>query len=151
MPASKSDWQALARARLKKLLSRARKLPGLSKRTWSIEVEFLSAPAMRKLNRSFRKKNYATDVLSFPAPRIFQKGQKGLKGGTLGELVICLPVLKRQARQFGHSPEEELDVLLAHGLLHLLGLDHERSAKEARRMAALEQKLLKGLGLLARG
>ncbi len=91
---------------------------------------------MRQLNREYRKKNYATDVLSFPSPDVFRIQ------GYLGELVVCLPVLKRQAREQGHSQKAELEVLLVHGVLHLLGMDHEKSQKEARRMARWEKKLL---------
>lgn len=100
---------------------------------------------MKRLNAGYRKKSYATDVLSFAAPEPFRSQ------GWLGELVVCAPVLERQARELKHSSELELDVLLAHGLLHLLGLDHERGPAEARRMAKLEARLLEGQGLIARG
>ncbi len=60
----------------------------------------------------------------------------------LGELVICLPTLKAQAKAEGHAPEVELNVLLAHGLLHLLGLDHERGAREAATQRRWENRLL---------
>jgi rRNA maturation RNase YbeY len=100
---------------------------------------------MKRLNSGYRKKSYATDVLSFGAPEPFRSQ------GWLGELVVCAPVLERQAREQGHSGERELDVLLAHGLLHLLGLDHERSQAEAERMSRLESRLLSGQGLTARG
>jgi rRNA maturation RNase YbeY len=75
----------------------------------------------------------------------------------LGELVICEPILKSQAREQGHSPERELEVLLAHGLLHLLGFDHELGEKEARIMKKWEDLLVerrvtsaKGSGLISR-
>jgi probable rRNA maturation factor len=99
---------------------------------------------MSRLNRSYRGKTYATDVLSFPAPPVFRRQ------GHLGELIICLPVLKSQARELGHSAETELDVLLVHGLLHLLGMDHEKGGKAARVMRLWETRLLKGKGLIAR-
>jgi probable rRNA maturation factor len=62
--------------------------------------------------------------------------------GYLGELVVALPVLKSQARELKHSPETELSVLLSHGILHLLGMDHEKGKKPAREQAAWEQRLL---------
>ena len=92
---------------------------------------------MRRLNRGYRKKDYATDVLSFPAPAIFRR-----EGGVLGELVLCTAVLKQQAREQGHSPARELDVLIVHGILHLLDFDHERGPKAAAEMARWEARLL---------
>lgn len=97
---------------------------------------------MTKLNRKYRGKAHATDVLSFSAP----KWVRAI--GFLGELVISVPVLKRQAHDFGHSQALELDILLVHGLLHLLGWDHERSKREARLMADCERTCLKRLGVI---
>ena len=71
---------------------------------------------MRTLNRRFRRIDRPTDVLSFPS------GAPGF----LGDLVIDVPYAARQARRRGHSEEREIRILLAHGLLHLLGYDHER-------------------------
>lgn len=105
-----------------------------------VDVQLVTGPAMRRLNRQYRKKNRLTDVLSFPAPKVFRRQ------GHLGELVICLPVLKAQAREQRHSARRELDVLLCHGYLHLLGFDHERGPAAARAMAKWEQKLLGTLG-----
>jgi len=96
---------------------------------------------MKKLNHAWRKKNYATDVLSFPAPEVF------FELGNLGELVICLPVMKKQAREHKHPLEQELDVLLVHGILHLMGFDHELGPKEAKLMQKWENSLLRGEGL----
>ena len=70
---------------------------------------------MRSLNRTWRRKDRPTDVLSFPS------GEPGL----LGDIAVDLPYAARQARARGHATERELQVLLAHGLLHLLGHDHE--------------------------
>ena len=71
---------------------------------------------MRRLNRQFRGKDYTTDVLSFPAPAPVPH---------LGDLAISVQRARAQARQFGHAPEEEVRILMLHGLLHLLGMDHE--------------------------
>jgi probable rRNA maturation factor len=142
---SKVITLAQAERRLAKFLERARATPALARRLkldrkipWQAEVQLVSGPVMKKLNAQYRGKDYATDVLSFPAPAPF------LKQGQLGELVICRSVLARQAREQGHSVSNELDVLLAHGLLHLLGWDHERSSREASAQARLEQRLLTG-------
>ncbi len=99
---------------------------------------------MRRLNRDWRGKTGVTDVLSFPSPEPFRSQ------GFLGELVVCAPVLEAQAAELGHSADLELDVLLAHGLLHLLGLDHERGAREATQMARWERRILRSGGLIER-
>lgn len=144
------DWGSLAERRLRGVVRRAWTVPGLralapSPVTWRVGVRVVSGPQMRKLNYRYRKKNYTTDVLSFPAPEPFYSQ------GWIGELVVCIPVLKAQARELGHSERRELEVLLAHGLLHLLGLDHEKSRAEARKMARLEARLLgRAMGLIGR-
>lgn len=91
---------------------------------------------MVKLNGHYRGKQKATDILSFSAVGPFRDQ------GILGELVICLPVLRSQARLLKHSEKWETAVLLVHGVLHLLNLDHERGGREARLMARWEAKLL---------
>jgi probable rRNA maturation factor len=94
-------------------------------------VVFLDTADARKLNRQFRQRNYATDVLSF-APT---------DGTQLGELVICPQVVRRQALEHGWSFQIELSYMVLHGVLHLLGYDHEGSARQARRMFALQDKI----------
>jgi probable rRNA maturation factor len=84
----------------------------------SLSVLLCGDARMRTLNRRFRRVSLATDVLSFPS-----EAKKFL--GFLGDLVIDVPYAARQARARGHSLERELKILLAHGLLHLLGYDHE--------------------------
>ena len=104
-----------------------------------VEVVFVDDQEIRSLNQRFRGIDAATDVLSFPA----QEGEP--MPGTeleLGSLVISLPTAKTQARQLGHSDDEEIAVLTAHGLMHLLGFDHERDEASAREMAELEMSLL---------
>ncbi len=81
---------------------------------------FRSARQMQKLNTTFRNKKKPTDVLSF------ESGDPM----TLGELVFCLPVLIKQAKQQKHSLDQELQYMTIHGLLHLLGYDHESSQAE---------------------
>jgi probable rRNA maturation factor len=71
---------------------------------------------LTRLNRRFRGRNYATDVLSFPS---------GGPAGPLGDLAISLDRAKEQARRHGHSLTEEIKILMLHGVLHLLGMDHE--------------------------
>lgn len=101
------------------------------------DISLVTSRRMQGLNLKFRGKNQPTDVLSFEAPEFYRAH------GLLGELVICLPVLHAQSREQGHSAKNELDVLLVHGALHLLGLDHERGARELAQMRRLEAKILK--------
>lgn len=118
---------------------RAAKLDGLE-----LGVTFVHDLEMRALNRAWRARDKATDVLSFAA----QEGERVL--GTelvLGDLVISVDTARRQARALGHTLDVELAVLVAHGLCHLAGLDHERGAVEARIQAACEQTLLACAGI----
>ena len=140
--------ELLAEVRLKKLLQVGQSLPELAgrgplrrsrlslKKPWVVRLEWASRALMTRLNGEFRGKAYPTDVLSFPAPEPFWSL------GVLGDLVICMPVLKAQARELKHTPEGEMEVLLVHGFLHLLGFDHEKSASQAQLMAQWERKLL---------
>jgi len=97
-------------------------------------VAIVSDARVRALNRQYRRKDTATDVLSFPSD----------ERGYLGDVVIAAGVAKRQAREAGHPLTTELRVLALHGLLHLLGYDHERDDD---RMARLERRLRKRGGL----
>jgi len=132
--------ESQARLKLRSIVRKARALPALRRRcparSWEVDVAFVGAPEMKQLNSHYRGKRYATDILSFEAPSAFRKQ------GLLGELVICGPVLRRQAREQGHAMSRELEVLLAHGVLHLLGFDHEKGARQAREMAQWEARLL---------
>jgi len=102
-------------------------------------VAIVSDARVRTLNRKFRKKDTPTDVLSFPAfaPSALRRG-RAREGDYLGDVVIAEGVAKRQAREAGHSLATELRVLALHGLLHLLGYDHEH---DDGRMARFERRL----------
>lgn len=107
-----------------------------------LSLLFTGDRAMRTLNRAYRGIDKTTDVLSFS---LREGSLPGIHAGLLGDIVISVPAAFRQAGEAGHSLDEELDRLLIHGLLHLLGYDHERSDKEARRMRRKERQLLKKL------
>lgn len=96
--------------------------------TGALTIALVSDARIRALNRRFRGKDRATDVLSFPA------GEPGV----LGDVVIAAGVAARQAVQAGHSLQAEVRVLALHGLLHLLGYDHQH---DDGRMARLERRL----------
>ena len=94
---------------------------------------------MRSLNRRYRGKDRTTDVLSFS----FREGAfGGLQHRMLGDIVISVPAARRQANAAGETFQSEMDRLLVHGLLHLLGYDHERGAAKARKMTGEERRLL---------
>ncbi|MEO6922673.1 MAG: rRNA maturation RNase YbeY [Bryocella sp.] len=103
------------------------------------EVSVLLADdrVLRRLNRDFRGKNKATDVLSFPAP-------EELARTVAGDLAISLETALQQAEEYGHSLRDEVRILLLHGLLHLKGFDHETDDGE---MAACEAVLRRELRL----
>lgn len=92
------------------------------------------------LNRTWRNKDYATNVLSFPAEL-----PPEINSSLLGDLVICAPVVRREAEAQGKRLEAHWAHLVVHGTLHLLGFDHEEEA-EAQQMEALETAILAGLG-----
>jgi probable rRNA maturation factor len=100
----------------------------------TMTVAIVSDARVRALNRKFRKKDKATDVLSFPSE----------EPDYIGDVVISSGVAARQARAAGHSLATELRVLALHGLLHLLGYDHERDDGQ---MARLERRLRRQGGL----
>lgn len=107
----------------------------------TVNVAMVSDARIRALNRTYRKKNHATDVLSFPAnpqPPIPNPSR------FLGDIVIARGVARRQAREAGHAEAVELRILALHGLLHLLGYDHER---DNGRMSRLERRLRRRGGL----
>jgi len=102
-----------------------------------VTVLLTTDAAIRKLNRQFRGKNKATDVLSFPADTLVQKQEKG-------DLAISVDKARKQAREQGHALACELQILMLHGLLHLAGYDHETDDGG---MARREMKLRAKLGL----
>lgn len=104
--------------------------------TDGLTVVFLSKERARALNLKYRGKNYATDILSFEAPAA---------GRGLGELVLCETVLRKQAKDNKLSFKRELDYMLIHGFLHLLGYDHEKSRREELKMVKLQDKLFQKL------
>ena len=106
-------------------------------------IMFVGDQRMRSLNRQYRGKDRTTDVLAF-AMREAPRSSAGL----LGDVVIAVPTAARQAKQGQRSLDEELTVLLVHGILHLCGYDHERSEKEARRMHRRERMILRSLARL---
>ena len=99
----------------------------------------------RALNRHYRGKDYATNVLSFPA-ELPEGLPEDFHMPLLGDLVICAPVVAREAREQGKSPAAHYAHLTVHGTLHLLGWDHDEE-REAEAMEQLEREILDALGI----
>jgi probable rRNA maturation factor len=96
-------------------------------------IELVGDHRMQRLNREYRSRNVPTDVLAFS-----QREAAGPRSSLLGDVVISVHTALRQAHARHHSADEELAVLLIHGILHLCGYDHERGEPEARRMRRRE-------------
>ena len=103
----------------------------------SLSILLCGDARMRTLNRTWRRKDRSTDVLSFPS---LEESSSSLSSSSfLGDLVIDVAYAGRQARRRGHAVSREVQILLAHGLLHLLGYDHE---KDDGRMFRLQRRLI---------
>jgi probable rRNA maturation factor len=124
----------LSKSGLTRFLNRARAAVGID---GDVEVLLTSDAELKRLNRSFRGKNKATDVLSFPTP-------EEIAHEHAGDLAISLDTAARQAATYGHTLRDEVRILLLHGLLHLSGEDHETDNGE---MAARESELRRELRL----
>jgi len=136
-------WRAwgLSRSGLSRFLKSAQAAVGLE---GEVEVLLAGDRTLRRLNREYRGKDKATDVLSFPAA-------EELAGKYGGDLAISLETAKRQAEEHGHGLRDEVRVLLLHGLLHLSGMDHEVDGGEmAAREGLLRERLRLPNGLIAR-
>ena len=104
-------------------------------------IRLVDAAESRELNRRYRGKDRSTNVLSFPAdlPSV-------VKSPLLGDLVICAPLVAQEAREQGKDTEHHWAHLVVHGVLHLVGYDHQNET-EAVTMEAAERKILAGMGL----
>ena len=101
----------------------------------TLVIAFVSESEMKHLNSTFRGKNRLTDVLSFESD----------EPEVLGELAICPQVISAQAKEHGLKVREEMGYMILHGFLHLLGFDHEKSEKEAKKMFSLQDAVFETL------
>ena len=104
-----------------------------------LSVVFVNDEGMRSLNRAYRSKDRSTNVLAFPQCQTYP-GEPQTQ--MLGDIVISLPTAAREAEELGQSLEERVVFLLAHGLLHLLGYDHEGPESQRLCMERREQEIL---------
>jgi len=126
------------RSRVRRVLERAAE--ELAEGCREVSILFCGDTKMALLNRRYRRRNRSTDVLAFPAA----PGAPAF----LGDIVISVPYARRQARRRGEPAAREIDRLLVHGYLHLLGYDHETDEGQ---MDALEAKLRLRLGIAEAG
>jgi probable rRNA maturation factor len=126
---------------LNRFVTRARRAAGVKGK---VNVLLTSSAEMKSLNRRFRGKDKPTDVLSFPA-------EPAAKQKFAGEIAIAADIAAQNARALGHSPAQEIKILVLHGMLHLRGYDHEcDNGQMARREKQLRAQLHLPLGLIER-
>jgi probable rRNA maturation factor len=108
-----------------------------------LSLDLIGDRRMQRLNREYRKQDRTTDVLAFSTREADVPTRHVCRTSPLGDVVISLPTAIRQAQAVNRSVDEELAILLVHGVLHLCGYDHERNVREAERMSRQEQIVLR--------
>lgn len=106
------------------------------KKSGNVSIVIINSELMKEMNFKYRMKNYVTDVLSFESD----------ENRYLGDIFICLKKVYEQAEEFRHSAEREYAFLLVHGILHLLGFDHENSEQE-KEMFTFQERILNDSGI----
>lgn len=118
-------------------------LKKLNKNNVNFSITFVGRRYIRKINKEYRNINKITDVISFA----FLDNHDKVNTEMLGDIFICIPRMKKQARMYGHSEKRELAFLTLHGLLHLLGYDHQK-IKEEKIMFDLQDEILNELKII---
>lgn len=109
-----------------------------------VSIVFVDKDEIQELNREYRGIDKVTDVISFAFEDTENKLPDSVR--VLGDIYICIPRMKKQAKEYGHGEKRELSFLTVHGLLHLLGYDH-MSEEEEKIMFSLQDEILDGLGI----
>lgn len=116
---------------------------GLHEHAVGLSLRMVSEDEICQLNKTYRNKDVPTDVLSFPIYDGLVDSKMAVRDILeLGDLVICMNVAKAKAEAHEKSLQEEVSFLVVHGLLHLLGYDHERSAEEEERMFGIQDQII---------
>ena len=128
--------QTVDKVNARKIKNSIRKILRLLNKNLNLSIVFVSPAVMKRINQKWRNKNTVTDILSFgnlslPVKQAFD-----------GELILCLKQIKKQAQKIKRPQEKELVWLLIHGILHVLGYNHQ-SEKEEKRMNSLAQFIFK--------
>ena len=138
--------ELVRRAAGRKISSRRLKLVALAllqlakREEAELSLALVGNAEMQKLNARYRRKDYPTDVLSFPAAKNLPR-----ETPLLGDVIISVDKAAEQAKEQQRTLDQEIATLLSHGIVHLLGYDHERSAKDARIMTRMEKKMARQL------
>jgi probable rRNA maturation factor len=109
---------------------------------WEISILLVDDPQITNLNKTYLQRNRPTDIIAFSQ---IEGDFSHLNANLLGDLVISLETAQRQAEEEHASLDDEIVFLLIHGILHLLGYDHEGSAKQAREMQAKQEEVLSSI------
>lgn len=143
-----NDLNTTTKTLLKQAISSGLRVAGVSRRiSYELNLSIVTQEDIMRLNNEYRNKSTPTDVLSFPANSRLMPPQKRKKPIMhLGDIAICQSVAAAQAHELGHSLDRELVFLAVHGLLHLLGYDHQTPQDEAE-MIRLQKQALNWLGL----
>lgn len=114
----------------------------LSKKSIGVSVNLVGEAKIKQLNKKYRHKNKATDVISFPMNEksVIRNSKSVIRD--IGDIFLCLSFAKKQAKSENVSIDRKLAQLTVHGFLHLLGYDHEKSEKEEKKMFNLENLIL---------
>ncbi len=137
----------------RKIMEGAAKEIGLERKKVELSINLVGEGRIKALNKKYRGRNRATDVLSFPlisghrrtkGLEMTEIGAEASAGGimALGDIFICLPVAKKYSARENVSLDYKLSFLTVHGFLHLLGYDHEKSVAEKDKMFSLQNKVL---------
>lgn len=138
---NQSAGPAMSRPMVQRWLSKITKVLKI-KTSIEISLGVVGAAAIRKMNKLYRGQDKVTDVLSFAE---INSGRQRANQGYIGEIIICYPQALRRANQFGHTINQELELLFVHAFMHLLGYDH-KNAIQANQMEKLEEKILSHRG-----
>ena len=114
---------------------------GNSSKNFFANIKFVSENEIKQLNNKFRQIDRATDVLSFPNYDFEKETIEGEQDVFLGDIAICKPIAKKQAKVFNHGLKRELCFLALHGILHLMGFDHLTDSQEKEMMDFAEEIL----------
>lgn len=129
---------------LKKIVQKVLKGEKIKRKVY-LSIALLNPAKIKEFNRRYRKKNKVTDVLSFPESRKLRENFKIApiqKIQSIGEIIICPAEVKKNAKRFNFSFKKELARALIHSVLHLLGYEHEKLKKEAKKMEKKQQYYL---------
>ena len=118
-----------------------------AKKDIELSIALVKPERMREINKNYRKRNKATDVLAFPELKKIKISPKR-KAQNLGEIIICPSQVKKNIKRFNSTFKKEIARVLIHGILHLLGYDHEKPKRKAKKMEEKQQYYFKQLAIL---